>query len=87
MKKAKIPIDLATLRDFLFYLLFYLAISFPIVSINIGRKPCLRKIFSNLFFANFTRELLTLFHSKEVLIHDFLYVLSLLDMIFLEMKK
>ncbi len=29
--KAKIPIDLATLRDFLFYLLFYLAISFPIV--------------------------------------------------------
>jgi len=31
LQKAKIPIDLATLRDFLFYLLFYLAISFPIV--------------------------------------------------------
>ena len=87
MKKAKIPIDLATLRDFLFYLLFYLAISFPIVSINIGRNPCLRKIFSNLFFANFTMELLTLFHSKVLLIHDCLYVLSQLDMIFLEMKK
>jgi len=29
--KAKIPIDLATLRDFLFYLLFHLSISFPIV--------------------------------------------------------
>ena len=87
MKKAKIPIDLATLRDFLFYLLFYLAISFLIVSINIGRNPCLRKIFSNLFFANFNEKLLTLFHSKEVLIHDCLYVLSLLDMIFLEMKK
>jgi len=31
IQKAKIPIDLATLRDFLFYLLFNLAISFPIV--------------------------------------------------------
>jgi len=30
-RKAKIPVDLATLRDFLFYLLFNLSISFPIV--------------------------------------------------------
>jgi len=32
--KAKIPIDLATLRDFLFYLIFGLATSFLIVCIK-----------------------------------------------------
>ena len=64
MKKAKIPIDLATLRDFLFYLIFNLAIYFPIVSININTKMVISKIFSNVFFANFILDLLILSASK-----------------------
>tara|TARA_B100001248_G_scaffold214944_1_gene169606 strand:- start:444 stop:689 length:246 start_codon:yes stop_codon:yes gene_type:complete len=52
--KAKIPIDLATLRDFLFYLIFGLATSFLIVCIKftgytILSQEILRCFFRELF--------------------------------------
>tara|TARA_B100000524_G_scaffold206218_1_gene107766 strand:+ start:72 stop:317 length:246 start_codon:yes stop_codon:yes gene_type:complete len=54
--KAKIPIDLATLRDFLFYLFFGLATSFLIVCIKFTYKSIFWQKFLDCFF----RELLAL---------------------------
>ena len=61
--KAKIPIDLATLRDFLFYLIFGLATSFLIVCYKFTCITIISQEISSCFFRELFSE-----NCQEILI-------------------